>query len=53
MSVVRINDITVPDERVKEFERRFANRDGAVPKAEGLQAFGFIRPRDGPTRFSR
>ncbi len=30
MSVVRINAITVPPERMEEFEKRFANRAGEV-----------------------
>jgi heme oxygenase (mycobilin-producing) len=47
VSVVRINAITVPPDRVEEFERRFANRAGEVSKAEGFEAFELMRPTDG------
>jgi heme-degrading monooxygenase HmoA len=46
MSVVRINAITVPAERVEEFERRFAARAGEVSKAAGFEAFELLRPTD-------
>jgi heme-degrading monooxygenase HmoA len=47
VSVVRINAITVPPERVEEFERRFANRAGEVSKSPGFEAFELLRPTDG------
>ena len=47
MSVVRINAITVPAERVEEFERRFAARAGEVSKAPGFETFELMRPTDG------
>jgi heme oxygenase (mycobilin-producing) len=47
MSVVRINAITVPPERVEEFEKRFANRAGEVSKSPGFEAFELLRPSDG------
>jgi heme-degrading monooxygenase HmoA len=47
MSVVRINAITVPPERVAEFEKRFANRAGEVSKSPGFEAFELLRPSDG------
>lgn len=46
MSVVRINAITVPAERVEEFEQRFAARAGEVSKAPGFEAFELLRPTD-------
>jgi heme-degrading monooxygenase HmoA len=46
MSVVRINAITVPAERVEEFEQRFAARAGEVSKAAGFEAFELLRPTD-------
>ena len=46
MSVVRINAITVPAERVEEFEKRFANRAGEVSKSPGFEAFELLRPSD-------
>jgi len=47
MSVVRINAITVPADRVDEFERRFAARAGEVSKAPGFETFELMRPTDG------
>ena len=47
MSVVRINAITVPDERAGEFEGRFAARAGEVSKSPGFEAFELLRPSDG------
>lgn len=47
MSVVRINAITVPTDRVEEFERRFAARAGEVSKATGFETFELMRPTDG------
>ena len=46
MSVVRINAITVPADRVEEFERRFAVRAGEVSKAHGFETFELMRPTD-------
>ena len=46
MSVVRINAITVPAERVEEFEARFAARAGEVAKSPGFEAFELLRPSD-------
>ena len=46
MSVVRINAITVPPERMDEFEKRFANRAGEVSKMPGFEAFELLRPTD-------
>jgi heme-degrading monooxygenase HmoA len=47
MSVVRINAITVPADRVEEFEKRFANRAGEVSKSPGFEYFELLRPSDG------
>src|SRR5258708_38262987 len=47
MSIVRINAITVPADRVEEFERRFAARAGEVSKAPGFETFELMRPTDG------
>jgi len=46
MSIVRINAITVPNERAGEFEQRFAARAGEVSKAEGFEAFELLQPTD-------
>src|SRR5262245_17285693 len=46
MSVVKINAITVPTERVDEFEARFAARAGEVSSADGFEAFELLRASD-------
>lgn len=47
MSVVVINAITVPPERVEEFEKRFAARAGEVSGMSGFEAFELMKPADG------
>jgi heme-degrading monooxygenase HmoA len=47
VSVVKINAITVPEDRREEFERRFANRAGEVGKSPGFESFELLRPDDG------
>jgi heme oxygenase (mycobilin-producing) len=47
MSVVKINAITVPQERFDEFAQRFAKRAGRVEQAEGFESFELLRPNDG------
>ena len=46
-SVVVINAITVPDDRIEEFERRFAARAGEVSGMPGFEAFELMKPSDG------
>ena len=46
MSVVKINAISVPSDRVAEFEARFAARAGEVSKSPGFEAFELLRPSD-------
>ena len=46
MSVVKINAITVPRERLAEFEQRFATRAGRVEGAPGFEGFELLRPND-------
>jgi heme-degrading monooxygenase HmoA len=46
MSVVKINAITVPRERLDEFAQRFAARAGRVSSAEGFESFELLRPND-------
>lgn len=46
MSVVRINAISVPEERADELVRRFAARAGEVSKSPGFEAFELLRPTD-------
>lgn len=47
MSVVKINAITVPPERLEEFTERFAKRAGRVEQADGFESFELLRPNDG------
>jgi len=47
MSIVVINAITVPPERVEEFEQRFATRAGEVSTMAGFEAFSLLKPTDG------
>ncbi|HET9093908.1 MAG TPA: antibiotic biosynthesis monooxygenase [Solirubrobacteraceae bacterium] len=47
MSVVKINAITVPPERMEEFAERFANRAGRVERTAGFESFELLRPNDG------
>ncbi len=44
MAYVVINAITVPRDKRDDIEQRFAARAGEVSKAEGFQAFEFLRP---------
>jgi heme oxygenase (mycobilin-producing) len=46
VSVVKINAITVPRERLAEFEQRFATRAGRVEGAPGFEGFELLRPND-------
>jgi heme-degrading monooxygenase HmoA len=46
VSVVKINAITVPRERFREFEARFAQRAGKVENARGFEGFELLRPND-------
>jgi heme oxygenase (mycobilin-producing) len=46
VSVVKINAITVPRDRLAEFEQRFATRAGKVDDAVGFEGFELLRPND-------
>lgn len=46
MSVVKINAITVPRDRVEELTRRFANRAGKVEAQPGFEGFELLCPND-------
>jgi heme-degrading monooxygenase HmoA len=46
MSIVKINALTVPRDRVAEFERRFASRAGKISSNEGFESFTLLRPND-------
>src|SRR3954464_12682094 len=47
MSVVKINAITVPEDRRESFEERFRSRAGAVEKTPGFERFELLRPQEG------
>lgn len=46
MSVVKINVLTVPQERREVLEERFAGRAGDVDSAPGFERFQLLRPTD-------
>jgi heme-degrading monooxygenase HmoA len=46
VSIVKINAITVPPERLADFEQRFATRAGRVSSNVGFEAFQLLRPND-------
>jgi heme-degrading monooxygenase HmoA len=46
VSIVKINAITVPPERIAAFEHRFATRAGRVSSAQGFEGFQLLRPND-------
>lgn len=47
MTIVRINAIDVPENGGEELARRFAERAGAVDRADGFLGFELLRPTDG------
>jgi heme oxygenase (mycobilin-producing) len=47
MSVVKINVVTVPEDKRARFEERFAGRAGAVESTEGFEWFELLRPVEG------
>ncbi len=47
MTVVKINAITVPADRMADFEDRFASRAGLVSGAPGFEGYELWRPNDG------
>jgi heme oxygenase (mycobilin-producing) len=49
MSVVKINYVTVPEDKRDVFEERFRRRAGAVESTEGFEWFELLRPQDGDT----
>ncbi|WP_018655344.1 antibiotic biosynthesis monooxygenase family protein [Actinomadura flavalba] len=51
MSVVKINVLTVGEDRREELERRFAGRAGLVESAEGFERFELLRPTEGTDKY--
>lgn len=49
MSVIKINAITVEDDRGDELARRFAARAGAVDDQDGFEGFELLQPTDDRT----
>ncbi|MET7638690.1 antibiotic biosynthesis monooxygenase [Streptomyces sp. NPDC005438] len=51
MSIVKINVLTVPEDRREVLEQRFGARAGTVEKAEGFEGFQLLRPVDGTDKY--
>lgn len=51
MAVVKINAVTVPENRGEELERRFADRSHLVGSVPGFLGFELLRPTDGGNRY--
>ena len=51
MSVVKINVITVPEERAEMLEQRFAARAAEVEHVDGFESFDLLRPTAGTDRY--
>ena len=51
MSVVKINAITVPEDKQERFEERFRGRAGAVEKTPGFEWFELLRPVEGTDQY--
>ncbi len=51
MSVVKINALTVPEDRRQVLEERFAARAGEVAAVDGFEWFELLRPVDGTERY--
>ena len=51
MSIVKINAITVPQDKQERFEERFRGRGGHVEKTEGFEWFELLRPLEGTDQY--
>ncbi len=51
MSVVKINAITVPEDKQERFEERFKGRAGAVESTPGFEWFELLRPLEGTDQY--
>ena len=51
MSVVKINAITVPQDKQERFEEHFRGRAGAVESTEGFEWFELLRPLEGTDQY--
>jgi heme-degrading monooxygenase HmoA len=51
MSVVKINSVTVPEDKRERFEERFRGRAGAVETTPGFEWFELLRPAEGTDRY--
>jgi len=47
MSVVKINVVTLPEDKRERFEERFRGRSGAVETTPGFEWFELLRPVEG------
>lgn len=51
MSIVKINQLAVPEGQEQELERRFAARKHSVDRAPGFEGFELLRPVAGEERY--
>ena len=51
MSVVKINVVTMPEDKRARFEERFRGRAGAVESTPGFEWFELLRPLEGTDQY--
>ena len=51
MSVVKINVVTMPEDKRARFEERFKGRAGAVETTPGFEWFELLRPVEGTDQY--
>ena len=51
MSVVKINVVTMPEDKRQRFEDRFKGRAGAVETTPGFEWFELLRPLEGTDQY--
>jgi heme-degrading monooxygenase HmoA len=51
VSIVKINAVTVPQDKQERFEERFRGRAGAVEKTPGFEWFELLRPLEGTDQY--
>ncbi|QQC60294.1 antibiotic biosynthesis monooxygenase [Rothia kristinae] len=51
MSIVKINQLAVPEGQEQELERRFAARKHSVDRAPGFEGFELLRPTAGQEHY--
>jgi len=51
MSIVKINALTVPEDKREVLEKRFGARAGAVEGSDGFEWFELLRPLEGTDQY--